>query len=87
MLGLLQVAGQLFVLGEGDCGQLGKGEDYMSAGRPVPSLEGTQVLVQWSAASPTSSDKLLATFCVCLPELQLSPLRFSIAQCPHKLAQ
>lgn len=41
---LVQVAGEIFVLGEGDCGQLGKGEDVAEAPRPQLSpIPGKQV--------------------------------------------
>lgn len=33
----MQVAGEMFVIGDGDCGQLGKGEDVSEALRPAPS--------------------------------------------------
>ncbi|KAK9820428.1 hypothetical protein WJX72_010230 [[Myrmecia] bisecta] len=41
----LKVAGEMFMMGDGDCGQLGKGEDFMEAPRPTPSaIEGKQVV-------------------------------------------
>ncbi|CAL8462036.1 g1567 [Coccomyxa elongata] len=43
----LKVAGEVYVLGEGDCGQLGKGEDVAEAPRPqlspIPGEQVTQV--------------------------------------------
>ena len=33
----MQVSGDIFVLGDGDCGQLGRGEDATEALRPAPS--------------------------------------------------
>lgn len=44
LLGLLQTPGQVFVFGDGDCGQLGLGEDVTERLRPFPvSVEGKQV--------------------------------------------
>jgi hypothetical protein len=37
LLYMAQVAGEVFVIGDGDCGQLGKGEDVCEASRPSPS--------------------------------------------------
>ena len=33
----MQVSGDIFVIGDGDCGQLGRGEDVAEALRPAPS--------------------------------------------------
>ena len=41
-LSLLQVPGDLFVVGDGDCGQFGLGEDVVEAPRPVPTVAGGQ---------------------------------------------
>lgn len=38
----LQVSGDLFVIGDGDCGQFGLGEDVMEAPRPAPTVAGGQ---------------------------------------------
>ena len=38
----LQVPGDLFVVGDGDCGQFGLGEDVVEAPRPVPTVAGGQ---------------------------------------------
>lgn len=34
---ILQLAGSLFVIGDGDCGQFGLGEDVVEAPRPIPT--------------------------------------------------
>lgn len=33
----MQVSGDIFVMGDGDCGQLGRGEDVTEALRPAPA--------------------------------------------------
>ena len=38
----MQVPGDLFVLGDGDCGQFGLGADVVEAPRPVPTTAGDQ---------------------------------------------
>ena len=38
----LQVAADLFVVGDGDCGQFGLGEDVVEAPRPLPTSAGEQ---------------------------------------------
>ena len=44
LLGVLQTPGQVFVFGDGDCGQLGLGEDVTERLRPWPiAVEGKQV--------------------------------------------
>ena len=48
----LQVPGDLFVIGDGDCGQFGLGEDVVEATRPVPTVAGGQ--------------KVCAVFCLLL---------------------
>ena len=40
----VQIEGEIYVLGEGDCGQLGKGEDVAEAPRPqLSQIPGKQV--------------------------------------------
>ena len=41
---MLQEGGDVFVFGEGMGGQLGRGEDVVTAARPSPSFQGTLVL-------------------------------------------
>lgn len=39
---LHQVPADLFVIGDGDCGQFGLGEDVVEAPRPLPTIPGGQ---------------------------------------------
>ncbi|KAL3156070.1 hypothetical protein ABBQ32_013058 [Trebouxia sp. C0010 RCD-2024] len=44
-----KVPGDLFVIGDGDCGQFGLGEDVMEAPRPAPTVAGGQKTLQVAA--------------------------------------
>lgn len=47
-----QATRDLFVFGDGEFGQLGRGEDVVSAARPLPSLAGTKVAYIAAIAEP-----------------------------------
>ena len=50
----MQTPGQLFMFGDGDCGQLGLGEDVTERLRPFPvDVEGAQVCLVGSGMSLT----------------------------------